>query len=144
MENTIAVKPTELVLDKKSLLDYRHPAVINRYMKEQDCSEEEATTVFQETKKLLALVVLFPEVSFSPSEAQDAMWHEFIMYTKDYAAFCDKFFGTFIHHEPCEGGLKVTNGCKAKELATKTFGDIKPEYWPNLTTTMRCCGMCLN
>jgi hypothetical protein len=35
-----------------------------------------------------------------PSEAADVLWHEFILYTKEYQAFCDRAFGRFLHHTP--------------------------------------------
>ncbi len=35
-----------------------------------------------------------------PSQVVDSLWHEFILYTKDYQAFCDKAFGQFMHHSP--------------------------------------------
>lgn len=35
-----------------------------------------------------------------PSQAADDLWHEFILYTKNYDAFCRKAFGGFLHHTP--------------------------------------------
>lgn len=35
-----------------------------------------------------------------PSILVDDMWHEFMLHTRDYAAFCDAAFGRFLHHEP--------------------------------------------
>ncbi|MGQ0774113.1 MAG: glycine-rich domain-containing protein [Pseudonocardiales bacterium] len=35
-----------------------------------------------------------------PSMLVDDMWHEFMLHTRDYAAFCDAAFGRFLHHEP--------------------------------------------
>lgn len=35
-----------------------------------------------------------------PSKVADELWHEFILYTKDYQAFCKKAFGDFLHHTP--------------------------------------------
>ena len=35
-----------------------------------------------------------------PSQVADELWHEFILYTKEYARFCDKAFGHFMHHTP--------------------------------------------
>lgn len=35
-----------------------------------------------------------------PSQAADDLWHEFILYTKAYEAFCHKAFGGFLHHSP--------------------------------------------
>ncbi len=35
-----------------------------------------------------------------PSRVVDDMWHEFILFTRTYAAFCDHAFGRFLHHTP--------------------------------------------
>lgn len=35
-----------------------------------------------------------------PSQVVDDLWHEFILYTKHYDAFCTKAFGRFLHHTP--------------------------------------------
>lgn len=35
-----------------------------------------------------------------PSQVADDLWHEFILYTKNYESFCRKAFGGFLHHTP--------------------------------------------
>ena len=35
-----------------------------------------------------------------PSQVADELWHEFILYTKNYKAFTDRAFGSFLHHTP--------------------------------------------
>lgn len=35
-----------------------------------------------------------------PSQVVDDLWHEFILYTKAYDAFCKQAFGGFLHHTP--------------------------------------------
>jgi hypothetical protein len=35
-----------------------------------------------------------------PSQAVDDLWHEFILYTRNYQGFCSRAFGTFLHHSP--------------------------------------------
>lgn len=35
-----------------------------------------------------------------PSQVADDLWHEFILYTREYEAFCRQAFGTFLHHTP--------------------------------------------
>ena len=35
-----------------------------------------------------------------PSQAADDLWHEFILYTKNYDQFCQQAFGRFMHHTP--------------------------------------------
>ena len=35
-----------------------------------------------------------------PSQVADDLWHEFILYTRNYQAFCSRAFGRFLHHTP--------------------------------------------
>jgi hypothetical protein len=35
-----------------------------------------------------------------PSQVADDLWHEFILHTRTYDAFCRKAFGRFLHHTP--------------------------------------------
>lgn len=35
-----------------------------------------------------------------PSQVADDLWHEFILYTRDYGRFCNQAFGRFLHHTP--------------------------------------------
>jgi hypothetical protein len=35
-----------------------------------------------------------------PSQVADDLWHEFILYTRHYEAFCRKAFGGMLHHTP--------------------------------------------
>jgi hypothetical protein len=35
-----------------------------------------------------------------PSQVVDELWHEFILYTRHYDAFCRRAFGGFLHHTP--------------------------------------------
>jgi hypothetical protein len=35
-----------------------------------------------------------------PSVVADDLWHEFILYTRDYQSFCKRAFGGFLHHTP--------------------------------------------
>jgi hypothetical protein len=35
-----------------------------------------------------------------PSPVVDDLWHEMLLHTRDYAAFCDAAIGRFLHHEP--------------------------------------------
>jgi hypothetical protein len=35
-----------------------------------------------------------------PSRAVDVAWHEMILMTREYHAFCDRAFGHYLHHSP--------------------------------------------
>jgi hypothetical protein len=53
----------------------------------------------------------------SPTPEEDLGWHTFILHTRDYAAFCDRIAGRFIHHEPTgqgcidDGGSSCSSKC---------------------------------
>lgn len=46
-----------------------------------------------------------------PSQVVDDLWHEFILYTRNYAQFCRRAFGGFLHHTPAAalGGPQRSN-----------------------------------
>jgi hypothetical protein len=46
---------------------------------------------------LLSAVIAQP---LSPSALADEFWHEFLMDTPTYTAWCDRHFGRFLHHRP--------------------------------------------
>jgi hypothetical protein len=37
-----------------------------------------------------------------PSQAVDEVWHELILFTRQYDSFCNHAFGRFLHHTPAE------------------------------------------
>jgi hypothetical protein len=90
------------------VLAYRHPGVIRRYVKEHGASPAEAEEVYREMLKWLYLSyrsAIDPEGSAGcvmtvEIEKLDHMWHIFLLFTQDYAAFCEHYFGFFLHHVP--------------------------------------------
>ncbi len=50
-----------------------------------------------------------------PSRVVDIMWHEFILDTRKYTAFCKKAFGGYFHHIPAsksQKGIAIANSMK--------------------------------
>lgn len=45
-----------------------------------------------------------PGCGFGPSEIVDMAWHEFILHTADYMAYCEMAYGRYIHHRPNRKG----------------------------------------
>jgi hypothetical protein len=95
------------------VLAYRHPGVVRRYVKDQAAAPAEAEEVFRELLKWL--YVAYRSVAERGAEADepdagcvmtsdlekiDRMWHTFLLFTQDYAEFCERYFGFFLHHVP--------------------------------------------
>lgn len=90
-------------LDKQQLdaiLAYDNDDVISRFLDMFDVTYEEARDIFRETKKFLYLCQL--KGVFIPDDLLilDEMWHNFILFTREYQLFCDIHFKRYFHHLP--------------------------------------------
>jgi hypothetical protein len=73
--------------------------VKERYGKEQELPNEVVDEHFDELLKYLCLCAVSGQ-GYGMRGPVDECWHTFIIFTKEYADFCDKVLGRFIHHAP--------------------------------------------
>lgn len=120
-------------------MDYQHPVFIKRYCKEQNLDEKTAEMHFTELKKFLIVCrTNIGKVRSTPSRKVDEAWHLFILFTRDYAAFCEKYLGQFIHHKPTlveneeEAQVMMNAYENTREIAVQLFGEsnLDLELWP--------------
>ncbi|AFQ52006.1 hypothetical protein [Burkholderia cepacia] len=103
----------------EALARYEHEGVIGKFRDEWDVEEAEAIDIFSEAKKFLCVSECAQKqcIEFEVDESIlmiDKMWHHFILFTKDYEGFCNRFFGRMLHHVPfCAAHLSQ----KVKTLA---------------------------
>lgn len=88
---------------------YALPSVVQRYQMKLGLGEEAALQLFEDTKLFLFLCAK-SRAPLSPNEILDFGWHEFLLFTQDYAAFCKEHFGFFIHHRPHKPGDESAHG----------------------------------
>ncbi|MEK9201664.1 MAG: hypothetical protein AAB944_01700 [Patescibacteria group bacterium] len=130
--NGAVLEPTlsgvQSIKDKEGALAYRHPVLLKRFAKKHGLPVKTAEHQFIELKKFLVVCGMM-ESSCSPSQGLDEIWHAFILHTRDYQEFCERYIGGFIHHRPTEkpflGSRKQMIG-----LAEELFGSIDRELWP--------------
>jgi hypothetical protein len=48
-----------------------------------------------------------------PSPAVDEIWHRHILHTQSYGRDCERWFGTFIHHQPEEAAAEAGRNGRA-------------------------------
>lgn len=86
------------------------------------------------------------EESLTPSLAVDEAWHNYILFTKSYAIFCQNNFGKFIHHEPDENEEKNSNRYdRTIELYCDHFGQPPTKIWGEQSLKIfdnSQCGIC--
>jgi hypothetical protein len=127
-----------------ALMQFRAPYLIDKLRRERlVATPEEGEQLFQELKKFLYLDALRPN-SFIPmfSRRVDEVWHQFVLFTAEYAQFCDHFFGRYFHHAPSiigESGEEArptlgSGGFAA--LYAEHFGEL-PEIWSDARSLTR-------
>ncbi|MGV9506331.1 glycine-rich domain-containing protein [Streptomyces tendae] len=85
--------------------------------------------------------------SLAPSELVDYGWHAFILHTVDYAAFCERVAGGFVHHVPTDEDDRMPGGAQAtreRALAAITAAGyiVDEELWPDLADCTQCHAGC--
>ncbi|WNV90345.1 hypothetical protein [Umezawaea sp. Da 62-37] len=63
---------------------------------------DEAVRIVDQAVAYLKTCTDNPGVHLRPSQRVDLGWHQFILNTVDYAEFCERVAGYFIHHVPDE------------------------------------------
>ena len=92
----------------EDVLRYENAEVVRRFAADHAVSLADAEDVFLETKRWLWLCANVDArvPLLSEARAIDLMWHTFLLFTRDYARFCDEYFGAFIHHYPRTSDVK--------------------------------------
>lgn len=104
----------------QEVLAYENPLYIQRMIVNW-ANEKDAINWFQELKKFL-IVCAVSDKPISPSHAMDELWHDFILFTKDYSDFCIGYFGKMIHHYP-----EVNTTPEQRISANNRFNESKAE-----------------
>lgn len=84
---------------------YQMPqAVLNRFRsKRPELSDEQRMKVQQGMRQYFEICQRARGKFISmPSQVVDDLWHEFILFTRNYETFCQKAFGRYLHHTPAE------------------------------------------
>lgn len=83
-----------------------------RVMKDESVLQNEAEQIMDAALGFLERCANTPQEKHVPSPREDIGWHTFLLYTRDYAAFCTRIRGDFIHHVPTDGDKQATGDCK--------------------------------
>lgn len=91
----------------ENALNYKQNDVVTRFCRRFSFTKKEGHEIFIETKKWLCLCAISKQekIDFKlqidrETKILDLMWHEWLLFTKDYHTYCLNKFGFFIHHTP--------------------------------------------
>ncbi len=129
-------------LDLENLLNYRHPHVLKRFQKDFNVSPKAANATFADLMRFFylghrnrilveqGLETEFFVAMYPPLLSIDQMWHTFMLFNRDYAEFCQTYFGYLIEYHPSTDDASAPNAEEQlekflsliyDELGQKTF-----------------------
>ena len=99
------------------LESYNFPEpIINKFKeKHSSLSDEDIALVIKGLKNYFYISSHSNGVLIMPSIVIDDLWHEFLLYSREYRSCCDNAFGDFFHHSPND--TKLFNVEMARFLA---------------------------
>ncbi|MEG9884477.1 MAG: hypothetical protein V6Z86_07655 [Hyphomicrobiales bacterium] len=122
--------------------------ILARYRREQGLADEIVKDHTRELIRFLALsaTALNRKRSYGMMGTIDKLWHTFVIFTREYAGFCDKVAGRFIHHVPeteDKASAATIDGYLDFLADYETvLGETPPvAYWPSPKSLSRRPGM---
>lgn len=110
---------------------YQAPFVKEKlFLEHEFTSDEEYTEAFTELKKFVALARTYRKPLAMTSERIDSVWHQFILFTRQYHEFSNRFYGNYFHHTPNIPSQPMTYEPLENliKLYHRNYGDL-PEIW---------------
>lgn len=88
-----------------------HPAIRGKVAaKYPQLTEADLDLVFQGLRDYFQICrIAGRKLVAMPSQVVDDAWHEFILFTRTYRAFCRRALGRFLHHTPAEAMAAPTS-----------------------------------
>lgn len=121
----------------ETALDFNVSPILARYQREQSLPFDIVSDHHVELMRYLSMsaVGLSEKRYYGMLGAVDELWHTFVIFTRDYAAFCDKVAGQFLHHIPVVGNHPSDAKLDSYLLFLTDYEDVFSQtapkvYWP--------------
>ncbi|MGW1677705.1 glycine-rich domain-containing protein [Saccharopolyspora sp. NPDC002376] len=91
---------SDCVQARSLISDELFARLCHRITIDENVEPEFAERIVDQALAFLGACAKFPDNRLAPSKPVDIGWHAFILCTKDYARFCQRVAGHFMHHVP--------------------------------------------
>jgi hypothetical protein len=128
-----------IAADVAAALDFDAPYLVEKLVKNRVVdSTAEAEALFREVKRYLVMARTDERriIWEMHSLRVDEVWHQFILYTVQYAEFCQRHFGRYIHHAPSNAPhvehartIPVGTFDQFRDRYAALFGTALPDLW---------------
>ncbi|MFH8698789.1 glycine-rich domain-containing protein [Streptomyces chartreusis] len=146
---TIALERPVGTTDPITLVD---PKVMDRLVHRittdhPEILDETARRIVGQAAAFVAASGRRPSRGLVPSVLVDFGWHAFILHTVDYAEFCERVAGRFVHHVPtgedeqAPGGAAAARGRTMAAIEAAGY-TVDEELWPDMADCNQCHAGC--
>jgi hypothetical protein len=111
--------------------------LVNRVVTSARVDRRFAERIQDQALAFLAACAWHTDITLRPSELVDHGWHAFLLYTREYAQFCDQVAGRFIHHIPDDAPDAPSVGAGSAVVRDRTMAAIESagyavdsDLWP--------------
>ena len=119
--------------------------VVEKLSESSALQANEVDSAIAEFKRYLALVGFGYEDLPVPNVMVDEVWHTFILFTREYAGFCQETIGRFVHHAPrTSRTAQSLDGGKLKFTMAyhHLFGCDNNVFLSAVSAEAKCCSTC--
>ena len=118
--------------------------LVARVMADNGDERPAAERITEQALAFLATCAANPGAGLVPSPEVDKGWHAFLLHTADYAEFCQRVAGRFIHHLPDEPGEEDSGaGVSATVAAIRALGlTVDADLWGTAGECTSDCHQC--
>jgi hypothetical protein len=139
---TVGVRSGLALLDDVSVFN----RIADRIAKEHDdVDRHTAARVLDQAIIFVAVAGKHPGKALSPSSLVDKGWDTFILYTIEYAAFCQRVCGRYVHHTPNDGlavNATAINPAETAELIRREGYWVHDDLWYGPGSAKANCTNC--
>ncbi|WP_217711577.1 hypothetical protein [Actinomadura sp. NAK00032] len=144
--SVMTTRPGPAATDPKRLISADlFGRLVTRIVREEHVSTEKAERILNQALAFLMACALNPGAELAPSKSVDVGWHAFVLHTREYADFCHRVAGRFIHHTPDDrsetgsGGASIRATVAAMEQAGLS---VDPDLWETAGDCSQCYQGC--
>ncbi|CAN5923674.1 hypothetical protein BH11PSE3_BH11PSE3_45990 [soil metagenome] len=103
-------------------------AVKRKVIEDEGWSDKIADYAELRYRRFLCMHLLNPRLPLVPPPDIDAVWHQHILFTREYTRDCDRLFGLYLHHNPASGAageaeMMERGAMAAAKFYADTFGE---------------------
>lgn len=129
------------VIQRAELFDMSK--VVGRYCSDNGVDRVEGERRARELVRFLAICATARE-PIGMAGPIDELWHTFLMFTREYSAFCASVAGRFIHHIPSDEddamfGVVPHPYERFLTRYNTAFGEPPSDLWPSAAAGCRSC-----